>query len=107
MLEVQAHICWVITVDYKVRLGQVKSEFNWKRPKLTRSGRALKLSRFCMKSHRVRMRGTREFEKKKDGGFFIMSTEKYLAFDAVPREIPLSLLIFPLSENRYTWMKVL
>ena len=29
------------------------------------------------------MRGTREFEKKKDGGFFIMSTEKYLAFDAL------------------------
>ena len=28
MLEFQAHICWVITVDYKVRLGQVKSEFN-------------------------------------------------------------------------------
>ena len=26
MLEFQAHICWVITVDYKVRLGQVKSE---------------------------------------------------------------------------------
>ena len=28
MLEFQAHICWVITVDYKVRLGQVKSEFD-------------------------------------------------------------------------------
>ena len=28
MLEFQDHICWVITVDYKVRLGQVKSEFN-------------------------------------------------------------------------------
>ena len=28
MLEFQAHICWVITLDYKVRLGQVKSEFN-------------------------------------------------------------------------------
>ena len=40
MLEFQAHVCWVITVDYKVRLGQVKSEFDWKRPKLTRSVRA-------------------------------------------------------------------
>ena len=28
MLEFQAHICWVITVNYKVRLGQVKSEFD-------------------------------------------------------------------------------
>ena len=28
MLEFQAQICWVITVDYKVRLGQVKSEFD-------------------------------------------------------------------------------
>ena len=27
-LEFQAHICWVITVDYKVILGQVKSEFD-------------------------------------------------------------------------------
>ena len=53
MLEFQAHICWVITVDYKVRLGQVKSEFDWKRPKLTRSVRALKLSIFSMKSHSV------------------------------------------------------
>lgn len=26
MLEFQAHICWMITVDYKVRLGKVKSE---------------------------------------------------------------------------------
>ena len=33
MLEFQTHICWVITVDCKVRLGQVKSEFDWKRPK--------------------------------------------------------------------------
>ena len=46
MLEFQAHICWVITVDYKVRLGQVKSEFDWKSPKLTRSVRASKLSMF-------------------------------------------------------------
>ena len=37
MLEFQAHICWVITVDHKVRLGQVDSEFDWKRPNLTRS----------------------------------------------------------------------
>ena len=42
MLEFQAHICWVITVDYKVRLGQVKSEFDWKSPKLTRSVQASK-----------------------------------------------------------------
>ena len=27
-LEFLAHICWVITVDYKVRLGQIKSEFD-------------------------------------------------------------------------------
>ena len=53
MLEFQAHICWVITVDYKVRLGQVKSEFDWKRPKLTRSIRASKLSIFSVKSHSV------------------------------------------------------
>ena len=49
MLEFQAHICWVITVDYKVRLGQVKSEFNQKRQKLTRSVRASKLSIFSTK----------------------------------------------------------
>ena len=54
MLEFQAHICWVITVDYKVRLGQVKSEFDWKRPKLTRSLRASKLSIFSTKSYSVR-----------------------------------------------------
>ena len=28
MIEFQAHIYWVITVDYKVWLGQVKSEFD-------------------------------------------------------------------------------
>ena len=33
MLKFQAHIRWVITVDYKVRLGQVKSEFDWKNQK--------------------------------------------------------------------------
>ena len=49
MLEFQAHFCWVITVDYKVRLGQVKSEFDWKRPKLTRSVRASKLSLLSIK----------------------------------------------------------
>ena len=53
MLEFQAHVCWVITVDYKVRLGQVKSEFNWKRPKLTRSVRASKLSVISMKYNSV------------------------------------------------------
>ena len=54
MLEFQAHICWVITVDYKVRLGQVKSEFDWKRPKLTRSIRAPKSSIFSVKSNSVK-----------------------------------------------------
>ena len=54
MLEFQAHICWVITVDYKVRLGQVKSEFDRKRPKLTRSVRASKLSIFSVNSNSVR-----------------------------------------------------
>ena len=49
MLEFQTHICWVITLDYKVRLGQVKSEFNWKRQKLTRSVRASKLSLLSIK----------------------------------------------------------
>ena len=34
MLEFQAHICWVKTVDYKVRLGQVKSEFDSKKSKI-------------------------------------------------------------------------
>ena len=29
MLEFQAHICWVITVDFKVKLAQVKSEFDY------------------------------------------------------------------------------
>ena len=53
MLEFQAHICWVITVGYKVRLGQVKSQFNWKRPKLTRSVRASKLSIFSIESYSV------------------------------------------------------
>ena len=53
MLEFQAHICWVITVDHKVRLGQVKSEFDWKSPKLTRSVRASKLSMFPTKSYSV------------------------------------------------------
>ena len=53
MLEFQAHVCWVITVDYKVRLGQVKSEFDRKRPKLTRSVQASKLSIFSVKSHSV------------------------------------------------------
>ena len=54
MLEFQAHICWVITVDYKVRLGQAKSEFDWKRPKLTRSVRASKLPIFSIKYNSVR-----------------------------------------------------
>ena len=49
MLEFKAHICWVITADYKVRLGQVKSEFDQKRPKLTRSVRASILSIFSIK----------------------------------------------------------
>ena len=53
MLEFQAHICWVITVAYKVRLGQVKIEFNRKIPKLTRSVRASKLSVFSIKSNSV------------------------------------------------------
>ena len=53
MLEFQAHICWVTTVDYKVRLGQEKSEFDWERQKLTRSVRASKLSIFSVKSHSV------------------------------------------------------
>ena len=43
----------MITVDYKVRLGQVKSEFDGKSPKLTRSVRASKLSEFSVKSHSV------------------------------------------------------
>ena len=47
------HICLVTSVDYKVRLGQVKSEFDWKRQKLTRSVRALKLSIFSQKSYSV------------------------------------------------------
>ena len=34
MLEFQAHICWVITVDYKVRSGQVKSEFKLEKSKI-------------------------------------------------------------------------
>ena len=53
MLEFQAHICWVITVDYKVRLGQVKSEFDSKRPKLTRSVWASILSIFSIKYNSV------------------------------------------------------
>ena len=53
MLEFQAHICWVITVDYKVRLGEVKSEFDWKRPKLTRPVRAPKLSIFAIEYNSV------------------------------------------------------
>ena len=53
MLEFQAHICWVISLNYKVKLGQVKSEFDWKRPKLTRSGQASKLSIFSVKSYSV------------------------------------------------------
>ena len=53
ILEFQAHICWVITVDYKVRLAQLKSEFDWKRPKLTRSVRASKLSIFSIKFYTV------------------------------------------------------
>ena len=53
MLEFYVHICWVITVLYKVRLGQVKSEFDWKRPKLTRSVRASKLSIFSVKYNSV------------------------------------------------------
>ena len=53
MLELQAHFCWVITVDYKVRLGQVKSEFNRKRAKLTRSVPASILSIFSEKPNSV------------------------------------------------------
>ena len=53
MLEFPAHICWVITVDDKVRLDQVKSEFEWKRPNLTRSIRASKLSVFSTKYNSV------------------------------------------------------
>ena len=41
------------SVDYKVRLGQVESEFDWKRPKLTRSVRASKLSVFSTKYNSV------------------------------------------------------
>lgn len=52
-LEFQAHICWVIIVDYKVRLGEVKSEFNRKGPKLTCSVRASKLSIFFVKFNSV------------------------------------------------------
>ena len=33
-LEFLAHICWVIIVDYKVRLGQVKSEFYLEKTKI-------------------------------------------------------------------------
>ena len=55
MLEFQAHICWVMTVDYKVRLGQARSEFELKSQKLTRSVRALKLSLFSVKSNSVCM----------------------------------------------------
>ena len=54
-LSFQTHICWVISVDSKVRLGQVKSEFDWKRAKLTRSVRALKLSMLSLKSYSVRL----------------------------------------------------
>ena len=43
----------VVLVDYKVRLGQVKSKFDWNRQKLTRSGRASKLSIFSIKSNSV------------------------------------------------------
>ena len=53
MIEFQAHICWMISVDYKVRLGQVKSEFDWKSPKLTRSVQASKLSIFSIKHNSV------------------------------------------------------
>ena len=53
MLEFQTHICWVITVGYKVRLGQVKSEFDWKSPKLTRSNWASELSIFLIESYSV------------------------------------------------------
>ena len=53
MLKFQAHICWVINVDYKVRLGQVKSEFDLKSQKLTRSVQASKLSIFSVKSNSV------------------------------------------------------
>ena len=57
MLEFQTHICWVMTVDYKVRLVQVNSEFDWKRPKMTRSVRASKLSRFSIKLNSVTGKG--------------------------------------------------
>ena len=53
MLEFHAHFRWVIIVDYKVRLGQVKLDFDWKSPKLTRSIRASKLSIFSTKSNSV------------------------------------------------------
>ena len=42
MLDFQALIYWVMSVEYKVRLGQVKSEFECKIPKLTHSTWALK-----------------------------------------------------------------
>ena len=47
MLEFQAHICWVITVDYEFRLGRGNSEFDRKIPKLTLS------VRFPVKSNSV------------------------------------------------------
>ena len=53
MLEFQAHISWVITVDYKVRLGTVKSEFNRKSQILTRSVRASKMAIFSEKYNSV------------------------------------------------------
>ena len=59
MLEFQSHICWVITVDYKVRLGQVKSEFDWKSPKLNRSVRAAKLSISTVESYSVHLNDTK------------------------------------------------
>ena len=46
----------MITLDYRVRLGQVKSEFKRKSPKLTLSIRASKLSVISMQSHSVLMR---------------------------------------------------
>ena len=63
MLEVQAHICWVITVDYKVGLGQAKAEFKWKRQKMTRSVWASKLSKLLIKSNSVNHQTYYEKEK--------------------------------------------
>ena len=49
MLEFHAQVCWVIIGDFKLWLGQVKSEFDLKRPKMTRTVRASILSMFYIK----------------------------------------------------------